>query len=421
MEVTLFETCINLIQSIMIALFLCSLITKPKGKHLALYTTGYAIMEFMYIQWMNTTHGLSGGLYELLDILFCFIYFSISSHQSIFKKATLAILPTFVITLVGVPMQFCLFSIFGNNWTEVMMNNRMLLVFFSNFTICLLFAVISKLYKLYNTYFNNNIDFLLFTSLSISTFLLTIFGELLHNTINRSTLFLLLVSTIVLIIEICFIFKQIIHNQINIERKKAQYIITRESSYLNSEIREKERFLNELKHNVNLFLSLLRSGADNSELHKNAQLLNSVNDIETISPLIQSTALATALYHAKQQAKENNITIKTTYFCTADFDVSEPDLYLLFSNLLNITVQHAIPDSEISVEVKEIKLLQKCKITVIIQCKENKESQLNLPESILHIIKSNHGDYLLSNHGNLWNSTIFLPLKREERREYEQD
>lgn len=113
MEVTLFETCINLIQSIMIALFLRSLITKPKGKNLALYTTGYAIIEFIYIQWMNSVHGLSGGMFEFLDIFFCFIYFSISSDKSLFEKITLSLLPTFVITLVGVPMQFCLFYIFG--------------------------------------------------------------------------------------------------------------------------------------------------------------------------------------------------------------------------------------------------------------------------------------------------------------------
>ena len=75
MEITLFETCINFIQSIMIALFLRSLITKPKGKNLAFYTTGYAIIEFIFIQWMNTNHGLSGGMFEFLDILFCFIYF----------------------------------------------------------------------------------------------------------------------------------------------------------------------------------------------------------------------------------------------------------------------------------------------------------------------------------------------------------
>ena len=413
MEVTLFETCINLIQSIMIALFLRSLITKPKGKNLALYTTGYAIIEFIYIQWMNSVHGLSGGMFEFLDIFFCFIYFSISSDKSLFEKITLSLLPTFVITLVGVPMQFCLFYIFGNNWTEVMMNHRMLLVLFSNFIICLLFIVISKFYKLYNGYLNNTIDFLLFTSLFISTFLLTIFGELLRNTINRSTLFLLLISTIVLIIEICFIFTLIIHNQINIEREKTQYVLDKESSYLNSEIREKERFLNELKHNVNLFLSLLRSGADNSELQNNSSLLDSVNDIETISPLIQSTALATALFHARKQAKESNITIKTTYFCSSNFNVSEPDLYLLFSTLFETIIQHTIPDSTISVGVKELN--PRCKITVIFLRKENENTQLDLPQSMMHIIKANHGEYMLSNHGELWNSTIFLPLKKKRK------
>ena len=418
MEITLFETCINLIQSIMIALFLRSLITKPKGKNLAFYTTGYAIIEFIFIQWMNTNHGLSGGMFEFLDILFCFIYFSITSDKSLFEKITLSSLPTFVITLVGVPMQFYLFYIFGNNWTEVMMNHRMLLVFFSNFIIYLLFIMISKFYKLYNAYFNNTIDFLLFTSLFISTFLLSLFEQLLHNTFNRYTLFLLLITCIILIIDICFIFIAIIRRQIRAEKEKTQYVLDKESSYLNSEIQEKERFLNELKHNVNLFLSLLRSGADNSELQNKSSLLDSVNDIETISPLIQSTALATALFHARKQAKENNITIKTTYFFESDFDVSEPDLYLLFSTLFETIIQHTIPDSTISVDVKELN--PSCKITVIFQRKKNEETQVNLPESIMRIIKANHGDYMLSNRGELWNYSIFLPMKRKERRKDEQ-
>ena len=418
MEITLFETCINLIQSIMIALFLRSLITKPKGKNLAFYTTGYAIIEFIFIQWMNTNHGLSGGMFEFLDILFCFIYFSITSDKSLFEKITLSSLPTFVITLVGVPMQFYLFYIFGNNWTEVMMNHRMLLVFFSNFIIYLLFIMISKFYKLYNAYFNNTIDFLLFTSLFISTFLLSLFEQLLHNTFNRYTLFLLLITCILLIIDICFIFIAIIRRQIRAEKEKTQYVLDKESSYLNSEIREKERFLNELKHNVNLFLSLLRSGSDNSELQNKSSLLDSVNDIDTISPLIQSTALATALFHARKQAKENNITIKTTYFFESDFDVSEPDLYLLLSALFETIIQHTIPDSTISVDVKELN--PSCKITVIFQCKKDEEKQVNLLESMMRIIKANHGDYMLSNRGELWNYSIFLPMKRKERRKDEQ-
>lgn len=418
MEVTLFETCINLIQSIMIALFLRSLITKPKGKNLALYTTGYAIIEFIYIQWMNSVHGLSGGMFEFLDIFFCFIYFSISSDKSLFEKITLSLLPTFVITLVGVPMQFCLFYIFGNNWTDVMMNHRMLLVFFSNFIIYLLFIMISKFYKLYKAYFNETIYILLSISLFICTFLLSLFEQLLHNTFNRYTLFLLLIICIILIIDICFIFIAIIRRQIRAEKEKTQYVLDKESSYLNSEIREKERFLNELKHNVNLFLSLLRSGSDNSELQNKSSLLDSVNDIDTISPFIQSTALATALFHARKQAKENNITIKTTYFFESDFDVSEPDLYLLLSALFETIIQHTIPDSTISVDVKELN--PSCKITVIFQCKKDEEKQVNLPESMMRIIKANHGDYMLSNRGELWNYSIFLPMKRKERRKDEQ-
>ena len=164
MEITLFETCINIIQSIMIALFLRSLITKPKGKHLAFYTTGYAILEFMYIQWMNTIHGLSGGMFEFLDILFCFIYFSISSHQSIFEKVTLSILPTSVITLVGVPMQFSLYLIFGSNWMEVMMNYRFLYIIFGNLCIFILFWMISKIHKQFYTYFNDKIYIVNFQS-----------------------------------------------------------------------------------------------------------------------------------------------------------------------------------------------------------------------------------------------------------------
>ena len=206
--------------------------------------------------------------------------------------------------------------------------------------------------------------------------------------------------------------------KIRAEKEKTQYVLDKESSYLNSEIQEKERFLNELKHNVNLFLSLLRSGADNSELQNKSSLLDSVNDIETISPLIQSTALATALFHARKQAKENNITIKTTYFFESDFDVSDPDLYLLFSTLFETIIQHTIPDSTISVDVKELN--PSCKITVIFQRIKNEKTQVDLPESMMRIIKANHGDYMLSNRGELWNSTMLLPLKRKERRKDEQ-
>ena len=71
-----------------------------------------------------------------------------------------------------------------------------------------------------------------------------------------------------------------------------------------------------------------------------------------------------------------------------------------------------------SVDVKE--LYPSCKITVIFQCKKGEEKQVNLPESMMRIIKANHGDYMLSNRGELWNSTMLLPLKRKERRKDEQ-
>ena len=210
----------------------------------------------------------------------------------------------------------------------------------------------------------------------------------------------------------------IIRTQISIEKATAQYTLDKETSFLNSQIREKERYLNELKHNVNLFLSLLKSDASKSELQKKAPLLESVNQIDTIPPVIQSIAFATALPHAKKLAKENNITIKTAYFCSSDFDVSEPDLYLLFSTLFETIIQHTIPDSTISVDVKELN--PSCKITVIFQRKKNEKTQVELPESMMRIIKANHGDYMLSNRGELWNSTMLLPLKRKERRKDEQ-
>ena len=418
MEITLFETSINLIQSIMIALFLRSLITKPKGKHLAFYTTGYAIIEFMYIQWMNSIIGFDGGMFEFFDTLFCFIYFSISSHQSIFEKVTLSILPTSVITLVGVPMQFSLYLIFGSNWMEVMMNYRFLYIIFGNLCIFILFWMISKIHKQFYTYFNDKIYILLSTSILISAIFLTLFQDLVHNSINKLTLLLCLLSFILLIINIIIIFMTIIHNQLTLEKAKAQYTLDKETSFLNSQIQEKERYLNELKHNVNLFLNLLKSGTNKEELQKKAPLLESVNQIDTIPPAIQSIAFATALPHAKKQAKEKNITIKLTYFCTSDFDVPEPDLYLLFSTLFETIIQHTIPDSTISVDVKELN--PSCKITVIFQCKKGEEKQVNLPESMMRIIKANHGDYMLSNRGELWNYSIFLPLKRKERRKDEQ-
>ncbi len=418
MEITLFETCINLIQSIMIALFLRSLITKPKGKHLVFYTTGYAIIEFMYIQWMNSIIGFDGGMFEFFDTLFCFIYFSISSHQSIFEKVTLSILPTSVITLVGVPMQFSLYLIFGSNWMEVMMNYRFLYIIFGNLCIFILFWMISKIHKQFYTYFNDKIYILLSTSILISAIFLTLFQDLVHNSINKLTLLLCLLSFILLIINIIIIFMTIIHNQLTLEKAKAQYTLDKETSFLNSQIQEKERYLNELKHNVNLFLSLLKSDASKSELQKKAPLLESVNQIDTIPPVIQSIAFATALPHAKKLAKENNITIKTAYFCSSDFDVSEPDLYLLFSTLFETIILHTIPDSTISVDVKELN--PSCKITVIFQRKKNEKTQVELPESMMRIIKANHGDYILSNRDELWNYSIFLPLKRKERRKDEQ-
>ena len=400
-----FDIAMNICTSIIVPLFLYSLVHNKRERIIYLACSFYAIIEFLYIENLSILFGLSKGMYEFFNIVLCFLFFLVAAKQSFLENLFLSCIPSIILMATDLIMQFTL-TIQSSQTTlmEAILQNRFVIFTFTNLSNILLFSLFTLAYRKVYPYIQKRMYILLTVVVFLCTLLLNRFEELLHRSSVEMTTLSIIPSFILLCIILIFVFSRIIYEQAHAETIKTRLALAEETRYLNTAIQEKERYFEELKHNVQLFLQLLRTNEDRQEIEKKAQQLENLSEAETIIPLFQSTAFSAALYNLKRHA--TTLDIKTTYLCSKPFAIAEPDMYLILSTLFERIAKHAKAHSSIQITAEELET--NCRMTIDYQ---SDTLDAEIPETIRLTLKKYGALYTVTKGKDISTIMLLIPLE----------
>lgn len=232
--------------------------------------------------------------------------------------------------------------------------------------------------------------------------------EMLYGLSGEMTSISIIPPFVLLCIMLTFVFSRVIYYQVHAETEKTRLALERETSYLNSAIKEKERHFEELKHNIQLFLQLLQTNANSEEIAVKAQQSEKLTDKETTITVFQSTAFSAAVYNLKRNA--NALDIKTTYLCSRPFAITEPDMYLILSTLFEKVANQADHQNTIHITAEELEDNYRMTITY-----HSGNPKIYLPETISFILKKYGALYNISNYRECINITLIIPLEKDNK------
>ena len=400
-----FDIAMNICTSIIVPLFLYSLVHNKRERIIYLACSFYAIIEFLYIENLSILFGLSKGMYEFFNIVLCFLFFLVATKQSFLENLFLSCIPSIILMATDLIMQFTL-TIQSSQTTlmEAILHNRFVIFTFTNLFNILLFVLFTLAYRKVYPFIQKRMYILLTIVVFLCALLLNRFEELLHRSSVDMTTLSIIPSFILLCIILIFVFSRIIYEQTHAETERAKLALQEETNYLNTAIREKERYFEELKHNVQLFLQLLKTNADKQEIKKKAQQLENLSDAETVIPLFQSTAFSAALYNLRRTA--NTLDIKTTYLCSKPFAIAEPDMYLILSSLFERIAKQAEAHSTIRITAEELET--NCRMTIDYQ---SETPELAIPETIRLTLKKYGALFTVTKNKKTSTITLLIPLE----------
>ena len=402
-----FDIVMNICTSIIVPLFLYSLVHNKRERIIYLACSLYAIIEFLYIENLSILFGLSKGLYEFFNILLCLLFFLVASKQSFLENLFLSCVPSLILMTTDLIMQFIIIQSGTVNLMGAIIENRFVIFTITNLSNILLFFLFSLAYRKFYPYIQKTMYVLLSIVVFLCALLINRFEDLLQSSPTEMTQFPVIPTFILLCITLIFIFSQIIYAQAHTETERAKLALQEETSYLNTAIREKERYFEELKHNVQLFLQLLKTNADKQEIERKAQQLENLSDAETAIPLFQSTAFSAALYNLRRNTTAD---IKTTYLCSKQFAIDEPDMYLILSALFERIAKQAATQSSIHITAEELET--NCRMTIDYS---SSSPQSEFPETIHRIMKKYGAVINIQSHQDHITITLLIPLEKDTK------
>ena len=401
-----FDIAMNICTSIIVSLFLYSLVHNKRERIIYPACSFYAIIEFLYIENLSFLFGLSKGMYEFFNIILCFLFFLVASKQSILENLFLSCMPSLILMTTDLIMQFIL-TIQSSQTTlmEAILQNRFVIFTLTNCANILLFTLFSLLYRKIFHYIENPMYILLSVIILLCAFIMNRCEQMLQGVSDVSISLSIIPAFILLCIVLVFVFSHIIYQQAHAETVKTRLALAEETRYLNTAIREKERYFEELKHNVQLFLQLLRTNADKQEIEKKAQQLENLSDAETTIPLFQSTAFSAALYNLRRTA--TTLDIKTTYLCSKPFAIAEPDMYLILSALFERIAKQAEEHTTILITAEGLET--NCRMTIDYQ---SETLELEIPETIRLTLKKYGALYTVTKDKDISTIMLLIPLEK---------
>ena len=362
-EMNIIDTSVNLLESVMIGVFLF-LLFPNKIFILVFLSVCFIIIEFIYIQLANYFLGLTDGLFSSIDILICFVFLLLSKQYSISISLLLALVPTLLISISNISFQVILVFIFGiEKWRYIFINY---ITFFSFLFLVLHGIIFIEVFKILKNRENmySRRTYLTLSLVLIALILLLRSIELfIHNTYELQNMYLILLFSIFFCIIIFVLFMFALIDTKERMKENHEIIIKQEFDYFNSIIKEKERYLNELKHNVNLYLNLLSSTNDNTVLKKEKKTLEDILNRNASVIIDKNPAIAIAVNSIKKKRPSRKI--KMVYLLSRKINITQIDLFTILSLIFDQMIACSDDNSLIEISVEEIR--QKCRIFITIQ------------------------------------------------------
>ena len=403
----MFETCINIAESIAIAMLLLQLSGK-KTTSAYVKTAILAIIDFVYIPYINVYYGLSEGLYVFFEILIHFVY-AISMHVKPAKAFTIATIPDLLLALINCLFYILISFVFGfYNISLVLSQFRIIILLIMFFIHVIVFYEFSIQFKKLDHIENNKFYLMLSLICIAGIVFLQSYVLMIFSGVTGNLLLLGFLSGMFLCLFIVIVSYQTMLEKIEYEKEKNKLMQNSKNEWMNYTIKEKERYLNELSHNVLLFLQLLQTGAKKEKVEQSAKKLTAQIEMIDVSATINNPALSATIKVITDEAEKKGVHLKITYVLQKVIDVEEVDLYLIFTQLLMKALSSCLSNTEMAIEIKEV--MGNCRISVTY----HGDNKCEIGDELIKLIKKNNGDVLVKMMERRTVIRVVLPVRNNE-------
>lgn len=401
------ETCINFVESLAVAILLLQLSGK-KTTVAYVQTAILVVVDFIYIQYINVYYGLSEGLYVFFEIMIHFVY-AISMHVKPAKAIAIAIIPDLLLALINCLFYVLISLLFGfYNISLVLSQFRIIILLIMFFIHVIVFYTFSIQFKKLDHIENNKFYLMLSLICIAGIVFLQSYVLMIFSGVTGNLLFLSFLSGMFLCLFIVIVSYQAMMEKIEYEKEKNKLLQNSKNEWMDHTIKEKERYLNELSHNVLLFLQLLQTGAKKEKVEQSAKKLTAQIEMIDVSATINNPALSAAIKVITDEAEKKGVHLKITYVLQKVIDVEEVDQYLIFTQLFMKAVSSCLSNTEMEIEIKEV--MGNCRISVTYYG----DNKCEIGDELIKLIKKNNGDVLVKMKERRMVIRVVLPVSNNE-------
>ena len=413
------EIIINLIESALIVQFLYCATLHFHRKHALILSVLFVPFSFMLIHLVNLYAPYEGFFPTAADILLHLILVGAISSLPLSEQLALAMLsPTLIVTINILLASSVSYIFYGQiSYPALVANHYLLMVILTKAAYLVLSQGLAACFRRYD----HNVSAKYFYAVDLMLFLLNlifVFYEkiIFENTIDHLLFFFSFLSLTIFIVLIIVMYEK--YRQTSIRKTEDDMYSdfrSAQSEWI-EQLASKQEELSKLEHDLKHYINSLPP----AEHDESASALRKRCE-ELLTPLIPSEGrLNTVLNVKREEAIQKQIDIRFVISLKKKINISQSDLCLLFSNLLDNAIRYCGGEKQILVEISEISGYTKIRITNSISAPDPGSSErysssadrkhgFGIP-TIRRIAEQYHGYTRFEKQDSEFVSTVLIPL-----------
>ena len=350
-----FNSIINFVEAVQFGAFYY-IVSNQNKKCRIISLLIYVILHFILIQIINQK-SVTAGYYAFLFYLVAFAVLSFSSDYSAERKAWLAMLPDLMTAVINLYLFiFSSFIIFHKiDYSLLMEQYKISIIIISKITQCILFFIISREYVNNPLTITRKEEYIIIVMcLTCITAFNSIDALMFYAFYNGNRLAIAILCLGLFSLCMLWIMHQIsCRNQCLAEEQEKNMMLNYELKIAQTSLQSQEK-LRQSRHDLLHILELVKKDAntnskDSNTIYQCERMLNdAVLPIETCSPLLNYII---NLEREKAESYGNHLICCFNITDDSDF-VSNEDLTVLVTNLLDNAIGHNIVGGDIRVNIK---------------------------------------------------------------------
>ena len=419
-----FDVLINVLETALITCFLF-MQREKNDRRTYVSTAVYFLCAYAFITIANL-YSVAEGYYVLIDILIAALYLRMISEGPWTRILTIAVIPDLALTVMNHMYTILLLELFSaDSYQSYMVRYRIPAVLFIQAVHAVVFYMIHRYLRSLDKDMNHRDTLISMLVIYLAVLIVQSFAPLLYESnIVMPEVRVGVVMTFMMTVAIGFLLHRINQENRELIRSREELDRLKYERHITGEIIASQKQLRSLKHDINHLMTAI----ERSELTTDEDIMHSSgiikNKIKMIShPVITSVPILDFVLNIKRdEAAEKGIDVHCMINLHDQIDISDDELYLLVSNILDNAIRHIGIGKKIEINIRQDGMI--CIMSFsnsadrIVKEEEMHPNDHDLKgygfETIRRIIENNNGTVIFEQDPEFFHVHLCLRMKKAD-------